>query len=144
MDRQGKWLTFSKDIFLCELFYGVGSAMIKISFTFTLLRIVGERVHKWTLYVMLALVSIFTIFYAFWTIFLCTPVSYSWTNVAHPDAGSCKDYSTMESITYAHSAVMLMADVVLGLVLPIHLLMPLQMQLRLKITAGLTLGLASM
>ena len=93
---------------------------------------------------MLALISSFAIFYAFWTIFLCDPVSYAWTRVADPEGGSCKQNHTMESITYAHGAVMLTADIGLGLVLPILILKPLNMKLRVKITAGLTLGFASM
>lgn len=118
--------------------------MIKISFTFTLLRVVGDKWHKWALYIMLALVSVFTVVYTFWVIFLCSPVDYAWNVAIRPGSGTCKDYSSMEIITYVHSAVMLIADFGLGLVLPILLLMPLQMKLRMKVTAGLTLGFASM
>lgn len=105
---------------------------------------VGDKWHKWALYFFLALTGIFTIFYSFWVIFLCNPVDYAWNVVVRPESGSCKDYSTMELITYVHSAVMLVADFGLGLVLPVLLLKPLQMKLRLKITAGLLLGFASM
>jgi hypothetical protein len=133
-----------QDLFLCELFYGLGTAMIKISFGLTLLRVLAVRWQRWMAWTILTITILDTIGYAFWTIFLCKPVSYACTVATNPTGGSCKSYVTMTRLTYVHSAVMLLADAGLGLVLPIFLLKPLQMKMRLKVTAGLTLGLASM
>jgi hypothetical protein len=52
--------------------------------------------------------------------------------------------ATQLNESYAHGAVILFVDIVLGIALPAHLLARLQMQSRMKIMAGFILSLGSL
>lgn len=77
-------------------------------------------------------------------ILTCKPVSFFWENVINPfSGGTCLGEEIQIRISYAHIGVMLFMDIVLGIVLPVHVLSGLKMQRRVKISAMLLLSLGS-
>lgn len=134
---------YNQTLFLEELFYLVGTGIIKVSFALTLLRIVTSRVHIFVLHAMIAMVTIITVFHFFWTLLLCKPMSYTWDRAVYPERGSCENFTSLIIVVYTHSAVMLAADFTLGFIMPLLVLHPLQMRRNLKIIAYISLGIGS-
>ena len=149
-----------RDLIIDLLLYSLGSGCIKVSFALTLLRILRHRGHRWIVVGTLVVVVGMTIYYFFFSLFRCRPIHYSWTMIQDPyfieeffgnDAaamgfkpkGHCTPLHVMKASTYAHSAMMVAADVTLGIVVPVLLLKDMHMRRGLKITAGVLLGLGS-
>jgi len=133
-----------QDLFISELFFILGSGLIKISFALTLLRVVVLRLHVIALYVAMVLSVIMTIATFLFIALTCRPASYFWTSVIDPSGGSCIDFHIQIKGSYAHGAVMLFLDVMLGVVIPLHVLSGLQMPRRIKISAAALLSLGSL
>jgi hypothetical protein len=87
---------------------------------------------------------------------MCDPVSYFWTQgkefTSSPIAGnetitgahgSCKPLRASIAIAVVHAAWALIADIILGLVLPTIILWSSQMRIRVKLSVGVLLGLGS-
>lgn len=73
----------------------------------------------------------------------CKPVKGFWTSVLDPTSATC-DLVTGVRASYAHGAVSVLVDVVIGILIPLHLIYNLQMQLRVKIAAVAVLALGSL
>jgi hypothetical protein len=75
----------------------------------------------------------FGIMFAFLTIFQCSPVDFWWKRFLDPTMqGRCIPLSTIMNVTYAFSSVAIVTDFIFAL-LPIHIVVGLQMSLRIKI-----------
>jgi hypothetical protein len=132
-----------KSFFFLELFYVVISAMIKLAFCMTLVRIMIHHSYVYPLYALMAIIIIFGVFVFFWVIFICKPVSFFWESVFNPYGGTCKDLHAIVAVTHAHSAVMAFADVSLAIIAGL-MVMPLHMDRRTKITVFCLLAFGSM
>ena len=150
----------TRDLFLCELIYTAGTMLIKISFGLTLLRFVKERYLIQGIRAVIVVVSVPMVAIFFTLLFSCHPVSYSWKRVLDPyevvlvtggdpaaaglkPQGTCMSENKLLVLTYLHSALVLLADIALGLVFPALLLKSLQMQRSLKISAWSLLALGA-
>lgn len=76
----------------------------------------------------------------------CRPFSYWWRQFTDPtgELGHCMTFAVQTNASYAHGSIVLVVDIVLGIILPIHLLNALKMRLRTKVTAGVLLSVGSM
>ncbi|KAL2811273.1 hypothetical protein BJX63DRAFT_285593 [Aspergillus granulosus] len=142
----GAYVDGLKTVFIGELLYFVVNYLVKLSFIFTLFRIVMTPAHRLTLYLLAVSGFIVTLFTFFWAVFFCEPVRYFWTH-AHASvstrSGSCKPIIALMAVVIVHAAWTLIADVTLGLVLPVLILWSSQMQTRVKVSVGVLLGLGS-
>ncbi|KAL3496102.1 hypothetical protein BJX62DRAFT_232613 [Aspergillus germanicus] len=145
-----------KTVFIGELLYFVTTYLVKLSFIFTLFRIVTIPSHRLTLYILAGTGFVVTTFTFFWAVFMCDPVSYFWTQgkefTSSPIAGnetitgahgSCKPIRALIAAALVHAAWALIADIILGLVLPTIILWSSQMRIRVKLSVGVLLGLGS-
>ncbi|KAJ0416863.1 hypothetical protein BJY00DRAFT_316423 [Aspergillus carlsbadensis] len=144
-----------KTVFIGELLYFTTNLLVKLSFIFTLSRIVTIPSHRLTLYILAGSGFVVTIFTFFWAVFFCDPVRYFWTQ-KHDFApqedglgmhthvlGSCKPISALMAVVIVHAAWTLIADLTLGLVLPVLILWSSQMRTRVKVSVGVLLGVGS-
>ncbi|KAL2843921.1 hypothetical protein BJY01DRAFT_248383 [Aspergillus pseudoustus] len=145
-----------KTVFIGELLYFVTTYLVKLSFIFTLFRIITIPSHRLTLYILAGTGFVVTTFTFFWAVFMCDPVSYFWTQgkefTSSPIAGnksiigahgSCKPITALIAVALVHAAWTLIADITLGLVLPTIILWSSQMRIRVKLSVGVLLGLGS-
>ncbi|KAL2788003.1 hypothetical protein BJX66DRAFT_340621 [Aspergillus keveii] len=145
-----------KTVFIGELLYFVTTYLVKLSFIFTLFRIVTIPSHRLTLYILAGTGFVVTTFTFFWAAFMCDPVSYFWTQgkefTSSPIAGnetitgahgSCKPLRASIAVAVVHAAWALIADIILGLVLPTIILWSSQMRIGVKLSVGVLLGLGS-
>ncbi|KAL3440642.1 hypothetical protein BJX65DRAFT_314592 [Aspergillus insuetus] len=149
-----------KTVFIGELLYFTTNLLVKLSFIFTLSRIVTNPAHRLTLYILAGSGFIVTMFTFFWAVFYCDPVRYFWTQrhdfaptsdgldgegISGGDtvSGSCKPISALMAVVIVHASWTLVADLVLGLVLPMLILWSSQMRTRVKVSVGVLLGVGS-
>ena len=149
-----------RDLTLFVIFYSIGTALIKLSFALTLLRLLRDRVHKYIVNGVIVMVISITALNVFYNIFFCSPVAYNWGRATDPyflavaagkdpaalnlkPGGHCKSLTSIVAVTYLHAAVLLIVDILLGMVLPIILLKDLKMKTGLKITSGVLLSLGT-
>lgn len=76
----------------------------------------------------------------------CKPLPYWWGQFSDPTGklGHCTSFTVQTNSSYTHGAVTLAVDVILGIVIPIHLLSALKMRIRTKATAGVLLSIGSL
>ncbi|PBP15818.1 integral membrane protein [Diplocarpon rosae] len=122
-----------------ELGYVVTSCAIKMSVVVFLLRIVVEDPHRAILRWTIAVVILSTIGYFFFLVFQCSPVDYFWLQFS-TKKGSCFPPELVGNVTYAHSAVNAVADMVLAF-LPVIIVSRLQMNPRTKLTVSIILSM---
>lgn len=101
----------------------------KISIAIFLLRIVFERVHKWTLYVAMAVTVIAGLAFFFVTLFQCSPVSYFWIR---SQDGHCMDPYIVVVLAMVYSVLAIISDLTF-VILPVFMLWNLRMDRRTKI-----------
>jgi hypothetical protein len=110
----------------------------------SLLRFATKPAMRVTLYVVIALVTSFTIFLLFFALFQCVPVSKFWTRVVEiTPPGTCLDPNTVVAVAYAHSVVVTVVDCTLA-TFPIIIVWNMHISLNTKISLALLLGLGSM
>ncbi|CAK7235048.1 hypothetical protein SBRCBS47491_009157 [Sporothrix bragantina] len=109
-----------------------------------LLRICSHcRWQRITIWVLLAVVTIFNIMYLFFDIFSCHPIEHQWTRYADPaPAGICNATSFATVTTYVAAFLNVVADWVLA-VLPSYLVWQAKMERRKKISVSAVLALGS-
>ncbi|KAL3443175.1 hypothetical protein BJX65DRAFT_312029 [Aspergillus insuetus] len=108
-----------KVIVIGELAYFITTYVTKLSFVFTLFRIVMKRSQIAILYALMAAGLVVTVFAWFWVLFFCSPLSITLT---------------------VHGAWVLLADITLGLVVPVLILWGCRMQWKVKASVYLLLG----
>ncbi|KAJ5476151.1 hypothetical protein N7475_001880 [Penicillium sp. IBT 31633x] len=118
---------------LCEIAYCFASVGCKISVCVFLMRITIERIHIWTLYLVMALTVIAGLVFMFLMLLQCQPLSYFWTRLAMDDSikGHCIDMDIIIIMTYVYSAFAALCDFTVG-ILPIFLVHKLHMKRQTK------------
>ena len=124
---------------ICEVLYSPVVLLIRTSVAVFLLRIATNKVHKWIIYVDMAIIWAVTVAFFFILLFQCSPVSYFWEQ-ALGAKGSCMDRRVVPGATIAHSVISAVSDWVLGL-LPIAMLWDVQLNKRTKATVSFLLSL---
>ncbi|KAH8768053.1 hypothetical protein BGZ57DRAFT_766264, partial [Hyaloscypha finlandica] len=104
-------------------------------------RICVKRSQIVTIWIVIGVVTVFSIFYFFLIIFQCSPVTYFWTQYLGV-VGKCVPAKVITNSTYAHSAISAWADWTLG-ILPIFLVWDLAMNPRTKVSVALILALGA-
>ncbi|CEL11018.1 hypothetical protein ASPCAL14125 [Aspergillus calidoustus] len=133
-----------KVILVGELFYFLTTYLAKLSFIFTLFRIVISKAHSYTLYLLTISGAAISIFAWFWVLFFCKPVQYFWEQVVDIEGGgSCKSVSSQGIVITIHAAWVLIADMTLGLGLPILLLWNSKMHRKMRASVYFLLGISS-
>lgn len=123
-----------------ELSYALSICFIKISVAVFLLRIVTSKIQRLVLFIAIGVFVIVTIIFFFVLMFQCTPVSYAWTLFGGNTNGSCIPPNQFGAITYTHSAVNAIGDLLLA-IMPIVVVTRLQMNPRMKITVCVLLSM---
>jgi len=121
--------------------YIICTVLVKWTFGLFLLRVGSTRIYSWTIYVVLAIITLFNFIYLFICIFQCLPVGHFWRQF-EGQPGSCISRKTLTDLSYAAAALNTAGDVVLG-ILPIFLVRNLQLGLRTKISVAGILALGS-
>lgn len=130
---------------LCEIAYCFASVGCKISVCVFLMRITIERIHIWTLYLVMALTVIAGLVFMFLMLLQCQPLSYFWTRLAMDDSikGHCIDMDIIIIMTYVYSAFAALCDFTVG-ILPIFLVHKLHMKRQTKYAVMGILSMACM
>ena len=148
-------------IYFSELFYIPGTGLIKISFGFTLLRFLQDRAKIVVTIIVMAASGILSIIIFFVFLFNCSPVSYSWTRARDPyyeatsvgldpktlgykPRGKCISELEVIHWNYVHASFMILADLTLGIIIPILVMKKLRMERSLKITTCAVLSLGAL
>jgi hypothetical protein len=124
------------------LAYISSTTVLKVSIAIFLSRICVKRSQIVTIWIVIGVVTVFSIFYFFLIVFQCSPVTYFWTQYLGV-VGKCVPAKVITNSTYAHSAVSAWADWTLG-ILPIFLVWDLAMNPRTKVSVALILALGAM
>ncbi|KAI3400711.1 hypothetical protein diail_1920 [Diaporthe ilicicola] len=126
-----------KSVFLWQVFFLSGLVFIKVSICLTLLRIAMVKWHRITLWVLIAVTVVSTIFVDVYVLLQCRPIAATWGEVP----GTCLSSTITVSITFIISAFNLITDVATAL-LPFLMLKDVQMtkQKRTAIISILSLG----
>jgi hypothetical protein len=128
--------------YFTELGYVLSTALIKFCIGALLLRICAKRYQFIIIWVVIAVVAVFSIFYFFLLVFQCSPISFFWTQFQGVP-GTCLPVAVTTNATYVHSAVSALADWTLC-VLPIFVVKDLKMNPRTKVTVALLLGIGAL
>ncbi|KAH8779806.1 hypothetical protein F5883DRAFT_192460 [Diaporthe sp. PMI_573] len=126
-----------KSVFLWQVFFLSGFVFIKVSICLTLLRIAVVKWHRTTLWVLIIISVVSTIFVDFYVLLQCQPIAATWGEVK----GTCLSSTITVSITFIISAFNLVTDVLTSL-LPFLMLKGVQMtkQKKTAIISILSLG----
>ncbi|KAL2783337.1 hypothetical protein BJX66DRAFT_345032 [Aspergillus keveii] len=130
--------------FTCVLLFFASTYLMKLSFIYTLFRVVQKRNYYYILYVLTATGGILTICVGFWTLFYCDPIKHFWERpLPTVGPGHCKSVASLRTVLLVHAVWILTADLTLGLVIPSLLLNNLHIPLATKVSAWILLGLGS-
>ncbi|KAJ0418588.1 Alpha/Beta hydrolase protein [Aspergillus carlsbadensis] len=131
---------------LMILLYSAGTCAVKLSFAGTLYRIIEHTVTNRSIAAIAGATLAVTIAQFATTLFHCRPVNSLWTGPTPENnfQRDCNPDSLFQGSLLVQGIMILVADVSLGLVIPIRLLRKTQMPLALKISAGLTIGVGSL
>ncbi|KAE9374487.1 hypothetical protein N431DRAFT_372091 [Stipitochalara longipes BDJ] len=125
----------------CELAYISSTTVLKVSIAIFLGRICVKKSQIITIWVVLGVVTGFSVYYFFLVVFQCSPITYFWTQYLGA-AGKCVPAKVITNSTYAHSAISAWADWTLGII-PIFLVWNLAMNPRTKVSVALILALGA-
>lgn len=117
-----------KSVFLWQVFFLSGLVFIKVSICLTLLRIAVVKWHRITLWVIIVVTVVSTIFVEFYVLLQCRPIAATWGEVK----GTCLPSMITVSITFIISAFNLITDVTTAL-LPFLMLRNVQMNKKNKV-----------
>ncbi|KAL3419259.1 integral membrane protein [Phlyctema vagabunda] len=117
-----------------EVFYVLTAWFLKLSLGAFLLRLHKSPAQRWTVYITLAIISVYSVAFLIMAIFQCKPVDHYW----HPlSEGTCFKPSIVVGSTYAYAGIISFSDFLFA-VMPIFLVWHLQMNTFMKVTvAGL-------
>lgn len=120
-----------------QVFFLSGLVFIKVSICLTLLRIAVIKWHRTTLWVLIVITVVSTIFVDFYILLQCRPIAATWGEVP----GTCLSSTITVSITFIISAFNLVTDITTAL-LPFLMLKDVQMtkQQKTAIISILSLG----
>ncbi|KAF6812717.1 integral membrane protein [Colletotrichum sojae] len=125
--------------YICEVLYSPITLAIRTSICLLLLRLAVSRVHRWIIYVNLAVVWAISIAFFLIMTFQCMPPSYFWRQL-YGDPGSCINLNIVPDATIAHSVISALSDWCIGL-LPIALLWNVNLNRRTKALVAVLLSM---
>jgi hypothetical protein len=119
--------------------------MIKLAFSITLLRIIDRRVYPfaaYATYIVMIVALVPAVFFFFYILFACKPVTYLWEQLDPSKKGSCNSEQELMSLSYAQSAFYFFCDASLAII-PAFVLSKLRLSRKTKVSAGILLGLGA-
>lgn len=125
--------------YVCEVIYAPTSAMVRTSVAIFLLRVANEPIHRWIIWVNLAVIYIISAVFFFIVIFQCSPPSYFYDQVKGQQ-GSCVNLNVVPNVTIAHSAIGAACDLVFAS-LPIVMMWNVQLNKRTKAVIAFLLSM---
>ncbi|KAJ0414693.1 hypothetical protein BJY00DRAFT_294573 [Aspergillus carlsbadensis] len=132
-------------LFICDLLYTFSTYVIKLSFTVMLLRLVQTRRQVVVLAVTIISGAILTVASVIHDLLFCRPIEYQWTRFGDPTAeGTCDAFWSRAVITLMHGSWVMLADIILGIIVPLMLLWNIRMHPRTKLSIRFLLGLGSL
>lgn len=112
----------------------------KISIGIFLLRIVFDRLHKWIIYVAMAISAAAGFIFFFITLFQCSPISYFWNK---GQDGQCIDPQTVVLMIIIYSVLAIITDLTF-VILPMYLVWHLNIKPKDKLALLPLLGMGCM
>lgn len=112
----------------------------KISIGIFLLRIVFDRIHKWIIYVTMAVSAAAGFIFFFITLFQCSPISYFWNK---DQDGKCNDPGIVVIMIITYSVLAIITDLTF-VILPIYLVWHLNIKPRDRLALLPLLGMGCM
>ncbi len=100
-----------------------------------------NRYQKLTIWIVVMIVTLFSIAEVVLLAFQCSPVSYFWTRFLG-GSGKCISGKIVADLAYCHAAIITVSDWTLGII-PIFLVYNLKINTRTKISVALILALGS-
>lgn len=131
---------------IAELEYVVATCLIKLTFCFTLLYIMNKRVNAFlthTICVVMVVDLVQALFYFFYILFSCKPISYLWTHFDPTKTGTCAPTRNLMISTYAQGAIIFACDATLA-ILPSIFIWRLQLDRNIRLATVILLGLGGM
>ncbi|CAJ2507665.1 Uu.00g088510.m01.CDS01 [Anthostomella pinea] len=122
--------------------YVLNMWLIKLSIGIFLLRFAVHKRYRYTLYISIVVVGIWSLVLFFWNIFQCNPVPAQWdyTILETDSSAHCASVDDVIHAAYALSTMTILSDWLYAL-LPIPLIWSLKMTAQAKLTVILILGL---
>lgn len=122
--------------------YVLNMWLIKLSIAIFLLRIALQKRYRWTIYVSMIIITIWSLALFFWDVFQCTPVTAQWdyTILQRDSNAECASADSVVMAAYALSVMNILSDWLYAL-LPIPMIWNVKMTLEAKLTVSLVLGL---
>ncbi|KAL3464885.1 hypothetical protein BJX64DRAFT_286073 [Aspergillus heterothallicus] len=137
-------MTGLKLSFSVDMLYLLGTFVMKLSFARTLSRIVQTPPQSIVIHMTLVAGAIITLAAIIQGSLYCQPLDYLWEQLSGPGSrGHCHAAWTRITVGLVHAVWVLVADGILGLVLPCILLRGCNMSLRTRISVHILLGLGS-
>ncbi|KAF2843487.1 hypothetical protein M501DRAFT_903774, partial [Patellaria atrata CBS 101060] len=127
-------------IIVSEASYIMTTMFLKVSLGIFMLRIVIKRWHQWSLYIVIALSTLTSLFFFFFVIFMCgNPNTYFTKYMSY----QCAPHDVQVALSYTHAAITTASDCFFAL-LPIAVLWNAPtMNTRSKLSVGLILSLGA-
>ncbi|RBQ69681.1 hypothetical protein VDGD_03188 [Verticillium dahliae] len=125
--------------YICEVLYAPTTLAIRTSVCVLLLRLASNKIHRWIIWINLAVVSVVSIAFFFLLVFQCSPVHFFWRQL-YGIQGTCIDRNIVPYATIAHSVISALSDWCLGL-LPIALLWNVDINRRTKVIIAILLSM---
>ncbi|EEY19918.1 conserved hypothetical protein [Verticillium alfalfae VaMs.102] len=125
--------------YICEVLYAPTTLAIRASVCVLLLRLASNKIHRWIIWINLAVVSVVSIAFFFLLVFQCSPVHFFWRQL-YGIQGTCIDHNIVPYATIAHSVISALSDWCLGL-LPIALLWNVDINRRTKVIIAILLSM---
>ncbi|CAH0002448.1 unnamed protein product [Clonostachys byssicola] len=124
----------------CEPLYVLTNMCIKASIALFLLRICVHRAHVITIWIVMGITQVYSLFFFLLFILQCRPTSLFWLRfTANPPAGSCMNPDIATGSAYGYSIMSCVTDWTLS-ILPMFMVWNLQMSTRVKISVILVLA----
>jgi hypothetical protein len=131
---------------IAEVVYVVSTCLIKIAFSITLLRIIDRRIYicaTYATYAVILIALVTSLFFFFYALFSCKPVSYLWKQVDGSETGTCTPPHQLLITPYVNSMILFTCDTSLAII-PAFLLSKLRLSWKTKVAAGFLLGLGAL
>ncbi|KAF1943002.1 hypothetical protein EJ02DRAFT_151838 [Clathrospora elynae] len=123
---------------LCYVAYAWSMIAAKISIGIFLLRVTVRKLHKWILYIAMALTVLTGLIFFFVTLLQCMPISYFWDKTI--ENGWCVPIDVIIALTFLYSAISVVADFTFA-ILPFFLIWGLNMSVKSRVMLIPILGM---
>ncbi|RDW65227.1 hypothetical protein BP5796_09919 [Coleophoma crateriformis] len=122
-----------------EIFYILTAITLKLSVGAFLLRLLKARLQRWTVYITLIVVTLYSLVYCIMAIAQCTPIDHYW----HPlSEGTCFSGSIIVGTSYAFATLISFSDFLFA-AMPIFLVWNLQMNTFMKFSVASIMSLGA-